>query len=378
MTKKIALLVCAFSFFLAGCSLPGADPYTPSASAAPSQTPSLTLPPSQTPTPTVTDTPIPTLTPTILPTIEPFSGVLRGPTNVREKPSKGGGDRLGGLYFNQSVKVIGRNDRANWLWIIYPEAPGGTAWILASAVDLQGELGWLPIIIYPAGADIPLALPPLLPANPGAAALPLNPPGAGAQIGTAQQLLNVRVGPGVGYLSLGTLGAGTLLSMTGRVEDNSWFQIEYPSGRDGRAWVSGDLVSLADGPKKLPLYNFLATPVTAGPLQPEAPAEAQAPAFPASETPIPASPTPDLPNGTVTVQINVRSGPAQNFEAFGLLNFNDRVIITGQSLNGLWFQIEYAASPSGRGWVASSYIKLNSDLSKVPYFDNQGTPLPQP
>ena len=379
MTKQLFLLTCVFSTLLAGCTLPGASTPTSTVTTTPGATATLTLTPSETPTPLPTETPSITPTPSTMPTIQPVIGVLLNNTNIRAKPSKGGSERLGGLFYNQSVKVIGRNDRANWLWIVYPDAPGGTAWILASAIDLQGELGTLPIVIYPEGSDTPLALPPLLPLTTGQP-LPVNPPASGAQTGTALQLLNVRVGPGLGYLSLGTIPGGTVLSMTGRVEDNSWFQFEYPSGLDGRAWISGDLVKLDDGPKKLPLFNFLATPFTEVPPQPEAPVATTdgETAAPPTETPIPPSATPDLPNGTVTAQINVRIGPAQSYDAVGMLNPNDRVVITGQTLSGLWFQIEYASGPDGRGWVAASYIKLNSDITKVPYFDNQGIPIPQP
>jgi uncharacterized protein YraI len=196
--------------------------------------------------------------------------------------------------------------------------------------------------------------------------------------GTALQLLNVRIGPGLGYLSLGTLPGGTLMSMTGRLEDNSWFQIEYPSGLNGRAWVSGELVRLDVGAKKLPIYNLLATPITEAPPQPEgASATPEAGSNnPPTETPLPPSATPSLPNGTVTAQINIRTGPASSFDSLGLLNPGDRVLITGRTLNGNWLQIEYSSGPAGRGWVAAAYITLNSDISKVPVFDNQGTPIP--
>lgn len=377
--KKLTIFLLILVILLTGCSMPGVAVPTPTASPSPSATATITPTPSLTPTATITETPTITPTPTIMPTIEPMTGILRAPTNIREKPSKGGSERLGGLYFNQSIKIIGRNDRANWYWFIYSEAPGGTAWVLASAVDLQGEIGLLPIVIFPEGPDKPVAVPPLLPPSTGTP-LPLNPPGPEAQIGIAVQLLNVRVGPGTGFLSLGTIPNGTTLSFTGRVDDNSWYQIEYPSGLDGRAWVSADLVKLDFGPKQLPVYNLLATPVTEAPPQPEEPTAAPetGAAIPATETPIPPSPTPNLPTGVVTAQINVRSGPASSYESLGMLNPKELVVITGLTLNGNWLLIEYPNAPDGKGWVATAYINLNSDISKLPYYDNQGTPIPQP
>jgi uncharacterized protein YraI len=377
--KKTYIFILCLSFLLAGCNLPTNNPASATETVSPAPSATQTLPASPTPSPTITETPTITPTPTVMATIQPMTGILINNTNIRARPSKGGSERLGGLFYNQGVKVIGRNDRANWYWIVYAEAPSGTAWILASAVDLQGEIGLLPIVIFPEDPDKPVAVPPLLPLSTGAA-LPLNPPGPEARTGVAVQLLNVRVGPGTGYLSLGTIPIGTIMSFTGRVDDNSWYQIEYPSGLEGRAWISGDLVKLEFGPKLLPIYNFLATPVTEAPPQPEEPQTTPEGGTPvaATETPIPPSATPNLPSGIVTAQINVRSGPASLFESLGLLDANSRVIITGKTLNGNWLQIEYASAPGGRGWVAAAYVTLNSDISKLPYFDNQGTPMPQP
>jgi hypothetical protein len=248
--KKTILSLLALSLLLSACNLPGAALQNPPKRARHEGiTPTLTLTPSQTATLAPTETPTITPTPTIMPTIEPMTGVLRAPTNIRARPSKGGSDRLGGMYFNQAVKVIGRNDRANWLWIIYPDSPSGTAWILSSAVDLQGEIGLLPIIIFPE------TLIPRWPCRRScrpamAQRCRIEPPGPDAMLGTAVQLLNVRVGPGLGYLSIGTLPGGTVMSMTGRIEENTWLQIEYPSGPGGRAWVSAELVKLDVGMKR--------------------------------------------------------------------------------------------------------------------------------
>jgi uncharacterized protein YraI len=376
--KKIALFILLLTLLLAGCNLP-ADETVPEETSSPTPSATLTLTPSQTPTLLPTETATITPTPTIMPTIAPMTGLVTAPVNIRSRPHRRG-ERLGGLYFNQSVKIIGRNDQANWFWFIYPESPDGTAWVQANAINLQGEIGLLPIILLPDDPEKRFAVPPLLPPTDGTP-LPLVPPGPDAMTGSALQLLNVRTGPGLGYLSMGTIPSGTALSMTGRLEDNSWFQIEYPSGPDGRAWVSGALVELDVGAKRLPIYNLLATPVTEAPPQTEEPTLAPEAETPQTvvETDTPAaSPTPNLPTGIVTNQINVRSGPASSFASLGMLNQNERVVITARTLNGLWLQIEYPSAPEGKGWVAAAYINLNNSINKLPYFDNQGTPLPQP
>ena len=350
----------------------------------PTQAPTDTLPPSVTPIPTNTQeptttfTPEPTLSPTIMPTIEPMIAIANTSVTFRSEPRRGS-DNIGGVYGNQSVKVIARNDAANWLYIIAPDAPGGMAWVLASAFTLQGDLTQLPIAIYPEGSTTPLLLPPILHSISGTP-LPLNPPAPDAKTATVIQLANVRVGPGLGYMEMGLLDTGTVIVLTGRTEGNAWIQIEYPSGLEGRGWVLQELVKFEGEYAGLPFYNLLATPIE----KPgNAPAESGGVATPSApdapiDTPIPPTPTVDKPYGLTLAQINVRSGPASSFSSYGLIEANERVNLLGQTLNGLWYQIEYPAVPEGVAWVSSQYVKTMSNIKGLPYFDNDGSPLTTP
>jgi uncharacterized protein YraI len=382
MHKKLHLFLI-FLFLpglVGGCSLPGANlatvtPTVQTVAAPPSAT--LTFTPESTQTPTAT------LPPTVMPTIQPFIGVVKTPTNVRSRPAKGG-DRLGGLNYHTQIKVIGRNANALtiWYWIVFPESPTGTGWVTAKAIDLKGEVGLLPVIIFP-GDDYsnPIALPPIIHTVVGQP-LPLNDPPSGAVRAVVAQDLLVRVGPGVGYLILGILPRGSILTLTGRSDDKGWVQIAYPSGLDGFAWVSADLIEVKDDASNLPRYNNLATPISSNADNGQASPAPQATATvesglspsPTSTVP-PPTPSPAGPVGTVTTQINVRTGPASSFQSLGLLNPNDVVILTGRTLNGVWYQIEYASGPDGHAWVAAEYIQVNGDVSQLPYFDNEGKPL---
>jgi uncharacterized protein YraI len=75
-------------------------------------------------------------------------------------------------------------------------------------------------------------------------------------------------------------------------------------------------------------------------------------------------------------QINARSGPATSFDPYGLIEKDQRVNILGQTLNGLWFKIEYPSAPNDVAWVSSQYVKLESDISSLPYFENDRSPRP--
>ncbi len=377
--KRTSFFVVLMIFsLLTGCSMPGLSAATPTVAASDTPQPTATLPPTNTLEPTATFTPEPTQTPTIMPAIEPMRATANTSVTFRSEPRKGG-DNVGGVYGNQVVQVIARNDAANWFYIIAPEAPGGHAWVLAAAFTLQGDLTRLPIAIYPKGSKTPVILPPIIVNIPGTP-LPLNPPGSGAKTATVVQLAKVRVGPGVGYMEMGLLEPGTVIVITGRIQGNGWLQIEYPSGLDGRGWVLGQLVKFEGEYAGLPFYNLLATPEGKEDNAPAAPALTDTPSAPVTpvDTPVPPSPTQDRPYGLTLAQINARSGPASSYQSYGLIDANQRVNLLGQTLNGLWFQIEYPSAPNGVAWISSQYVKLMSDITGLPYFDNNGNPIPKP
>lgn len=364
----LLLTGCSAAGFSAGTSTP-----TPSDTPAPSAT---TLP-TNTLEPTATFTAAPSPLPTIMPTIEPLFAIAKTSVTFRSGPSKGS-DNVGGVYGNQAVQVIARNIAATWFYIIAPEAPGGTAWVLASGFNLQGDLTQLPIAVFPPDSKTPVLLPPLLYTVVGTP-LPLNPPAPGARTAKLNLLGKVRVGPGLGYMELGLLDPGTVVVVTGRTKGNAWYQIEYPSGLEGHGWILGELVKFEGDPAGLPFFNALATPVDKEDSAPiVAAVVTETPAGAPLTTPVPVSPTADLPYGITLAQINARSGPASSYAAYGLIEKDQRVNLLGQTVNGLWLQIEYPAAPTGVAWVSSQYVKLMSNIQALPYFDDSGTLIPKP
>ncbi len=183
-------------------------------------------------------------------------------------------------------------------------------------------------------------------------------------------------------MDMGTLNPDTVIVVTGRIKNNVWLQIDFPSGPDGHGWVLSQLVKIQGDLSGMQFYNLLATPIS----KEEALGQVQAPD--ATDTPsvdgtpadtaIPPTATANTPYGTTLAQINARSGPAGSFQPYGLIDANQRVNILGQTLNGLWFEIQYPSAPNGVAWVSSQYIKLMSDITGLPYFNNDGTPLNKP
>jgi uncharacterized protein YraI len=80
-----------------------------------------------------------------------------------------------------------------------------------------------------------------------------------------------------------------------------------------------------------------------------------------------ASPTPLAPaasatlqsiQGTLSLKVNVRSGPATTNAALGQLNAGEKVQITVRDATGKWYRILYPGASSGIGWVAAQYVQL--------------------
>jgi uncharacterized protein YraI len=385
--------ICFFLaiLILAGCSFPGAAQPTPTsdinaiitaaaATAFVKMTEAVGLL-SPTPSVTMTETLAPTATqmiyPTSISTIVPMPGVVRSNANVRGVPAKSKTHDLGGILLGQNVKVIGRNDAATWLYILYADSPTGTGWVTEKAIVLDGEMGSLPIVIYPFGEDGEgIMLPPLLYTVQGTPLPPSTPPAEWGKWGTITQMAKVRLGPSKGFLSIGTLNPGQIVTFRGRMGENEWVQIDYPSGPDGHGWISSELVQQHDGFGGLPYYNVLGTPVTPAPEVTQATTDPNATPV-ATETPMPIPSTPAGTDAEVTAQINIRSGPAQTYDSYGMLNPKDKVVVTGLTLNKYWYQIQYSSSPTGYGWVASQYLRVLGDMRNLPYFNNEGTPLPK-
>ena len=73
--------------------------------------------------------------------------------------------------------------------------------------------------------------------------------------------------------------------------------------------------------------------------------------------PIPTT-TPRPIEGTLTIKVNVRSGPATSYASLGLLNAGENIQIVSKDSQGKWYQILYSSAPQGRGWVSAQYVQV--------------------
>jgi uncharacterized protein YraI len=197
-----------------------------------------TPPPTQyfTDTPAFTDTLQP---PAATATPSPIDGTLTIKVNVRSGPATSYA-ALGQSDAGGKVQIMLKDATGSWYQILYPAAPGGIGWVSAQYVTLA------------AGMQVPLAAKPT----------PTGPQGR------VLQILNVRSGPGTTYDSLGMLQPNTTVALTGKDATASWFQISYPKGAGGRAWVTSQYIQ-TDASGQLPVLDAYGTPVpgsTVGPV----------------------------------------------------------------------------------------------------------------
>jgi uncharacterized protein YraI len=221
--KKIGFPLMLFILLASACVAP--EPVaTPTATTSPSALPTTIM--------TLATTPLKaSLTATPLFVV----GTLTIKVNVRSGPGTSF-TSLGQLDVGEKVQVIARDSPGAWYLILFSVAPQGRGWVASQYVTVG------------AGTGIPLDATP-------------------TQVGPTGHLLqrlNVRTGPGTTYTSLGVLESGSVVSLTGRNVNSSWFQIEFPFGSDRRGWVTTQYVE-QDSSAALPIMDENGQVVTPNP-----------------------------------------------------------------------------------------------------------------
>ncbi|MBM3150704.1 MAG: hypothetical protein FJZ96_00630 [Chloroflexi bacterium] len=156
--------------------------------------------------------------------------------------------------------------------------------------------------------------------------------------------VNVRTGPGTNYDTIGLINHSQVVQLTGRDAGGEWYQILYPEGLNGRAWIVSTYVQTADA-DSLPVIGL------------------ETSSGEAANT------------ARVLQRLNVRAGPGLDYAILGMIEPPATVILTGKNQIGSWLQVAYDPSPTGLGWVAVAYIQV-TEMSVLPALDESGTPIP--
>lgn len=209
---------------------------TPSPTALPFAT--ATLRPTFTPRPSAT-----LLPPTLAPTIAPVNGTLSTQVNVRSIPDKNA-NSLGLLVYGTRVQIIGKDTSGTWWQIIYPTNSNSTAWVNASFVNVsQDDVDKIPVINIEVTETPNVPHLPNVTGVPSTQALTATVPPRTAKVLTQ---INVRAGPGQSFPTLGLLEANAIVNPMGRNQNNSWIQILFDKGTDGKGWVAAAYLNGVD------------------------------------------------------------------------------------------------------------------------------------
>jgi uncharacterized protein YraI len=103
------------------------------------------------------------------------------------------------------------------------------------------------------------------------------------------------IGPGTTYAFLGLVRGGILLTVVGRNEGDTWFQVIYPPGSTFRVWVQADAIDIEGDTSNLVIAGpaegpDIVVPTYAGPVQP-LPTEPGGTEIEETPTPVDAEPT---------------------------------------------------------------------------------------
>ena len=175
------------------------------------------------------------------------------------------------------------------------------------------------------------------------------PPTEGAPTVTATTFLNVRSGPSTLYPVYGVAKPGAAAEVVGQSVDGQWWAIKLPAEvtPTETGWVSAD-------------YTVLSNPNNATiPVLPAPPVPPTIPVPP---------PEPGAPTATTVDTANVRSGPGNEYESYGIVSKGAVAPAIGQNTDGSWIAIAIptTVAPDGIGWIVSNAVVINPADANLP------------
>ena len=197
-----------------------------------------------------------------------------------------------------------------------------------------------PFTLAPSTGLLTATLQSTLTAPPTETQLPSPTPTITPVEGISSTQLNVRAEPSTASAVLGIILPNTKVEIIGKDPGESWWQILYPAGTQGKGWVTTQYVTTGSPPE---------VPVIGGGANPN--------------------------DGNVAIvqqQLNVRSGPGADFNSVGTLNPQDVARLIGKDTNGLWLQIEFVAGPDGKGWISAAFVQAKG-VEGLPILTESGT-----
>lgn len=165
--------------------------------------------------------------------------------------------------------------------------------------------------------------------------------------------MNIRSGPSTDYEVVGDAVAGEEFAITGKNEDGNWWQIDF---RGESGWIYAPFVVAAEA-EEVPVVSAAMT---------ETPASDEE----STDTP----PTTVIPIVTVGGDMNVRSGPGEEYDRIGGAFAGEEFVITGKNADGDWWQIDFDDQD---GWIFAPFVTA-TDADNVPIVGGSMEETPAP
>lgn len=278
---------------------------------------------STTPVPTVTPLPgTATATPTPISLANATGIVNTGALNVRSGPGVQY-NVIAAVYFGDVVTLLGRNGDATWLYIQTAAAVRG--WVNARYITPSVAVTSLPVVDSSVSTPVP-GVPTSTPVGATATPTPVGPTAVPntATINTGS--LNMRSGPGVGYVRVTTVDSGQLVWLLGRNLDTTWVQVAKADNVQG--WVNGRYLVTSSSLSNLPVTSQSGT-------------------------------------GTIVAgNLNVRSTPGVSGSVVTVASYGSAATLLGRTSDNAWLYIR--ASDGKEGWVNAGYISTGLNVGLLP------------
>lgn len=178
---------------------------------------------------------------------------------------------------------------------------------------------------------------------------PVPPPAEGAPTATTTTYVNVRSGPSQLYPIFFTASPGTMGEVIGQSTDGRWWAVRLPAEvtPTQTGWVSADYTTLSNP-------NNVVIPVISIPIVP-----------PGINFPPPGS---GIAVATAVDAANVRSGPGNQYESYGVAAIGQSAPAIGRNEDGSWIALALTAdiAPNGVGWVVSYAVTISPEDAQLP------------
>ena len=154
-------------------------------------------------------------------------------------------------------------------------------------------------------------------------------------------------GPGTNYVVYSAFNGGQTAIVVGKNAEGTWWAVSVPAAPGGSGWVSADWVSTI-GTESVPV---LATP----------------PVPPTTEM---VPPEPGDPMVVALVNTYLRTGPGQNYPAYGIAQAGSSGRLIGISEDSQWLAVRLNPEivGAGNGWVLASTVEVTG-AENVPTID---------